>query len=113
MIYDTVEVRERCRPTEQLLALPRSRLAGVHGDKASHVAGFADFYKGWLIMPTLLPSVDRAWSCSECQAAFDMEPLDELSLTQVQIERINHVFELHCQYLHRGSSPVSGAERDE
>jgi hypothetical protein len=62
-------------------------------------------------MPTLLPLDNHGWSCSECQAAFDMEPLDELSLTQVQIERINHVFELHCQHMHRGTSPVSGAER--
>ena len=61
-------------------------------------------------MPTLLPSTPRAWSCSECQAAFDMDPLDEHSLTQVQIERVNHVFELHCNHMHRGTVPVSPAE---
>ena len=76
-------------------------------------AGLADFYKGWLIMPTLLPSAPRTWSCSECQAAFDMDPLDEHSLTQVQIERINHVFELHCQHMHRGLSPLSRLESND
>jgi hypothetical protein len=64
-------------------------------------------------MPTLESTAPRTWSCSECQAALDMDPLDEHALTQVQMERINHVFELHCNLLHRGSSPTAGAERDE
>jgi hypothetical protein len=76
-------------------------------------AGCADFFKGWLNMPTLLQSVPRVWSCSECQAAFDMDPLDEHSLTQVQIERVNHVFELHCNHMHRGSSPMLGLEHND
>ena len=61
-------------------------------------------------MPTLLQAAPRAWTCSECQAAFDMDPLDEHSLTQVQMERINHVFELHCSHMHRGISPQSRVE---
>ena len=64
-------------------------------------------------MPTLVPTAPHAWSCSECQAALDMDPLDEHSLTQVQIERVNHVFELHCKHMHRGSSPMSGLEHND
>jgi hypothetical protein len=42
-----------------------------------------------------------------------MDPLDEHSLTQVQIERVNHVFELHCNHMHRGSSPMLGPEHND
>ena len=69
--------------------------------------------KGRLLMPTLVPTAPHSWSCSDCQAALDMDPLDEHALTQVQMERINHVFELHCNLMHRGSSPEPGAERNE
>ena len=95
---------KRCNPPQNALGLLRDK-------GPSYEPGAANFFKGGLIMPALLPSANRAWSCSECQAAFDMEPLDELALTQVQIERVNHIFELHCQHMHRGTSPVSGVER--
>ena len=36
-----------------------------------------------------------------------MDPLDEHSLTQVQMERINHIFELHCNHMHRGLSQAA------
>ena len=71
-----------------------------------------------LPMPRLLPSewttahpsVPSGWKCSECHAAFDMEPLHGSSPTHVQIDRINSMFRAHCQHVHRGSLQVSGLE---
>jgi hypothetical protein len=67
-------------------------------------------------MPTLLPSawtvvspvVPCVWSCSECQAAFDIGPLHGSPPTQAEIDRINRVFAVHCKQVHPGSLPVTG-----
>lgn len=63
-------------------------------------------------MSTSVPPDPHVWTCSECQAALDMDPLDEHALTQVQIERVNRGFEQHCRHGRRGSSPVIPEERD-
>jgi hypothetical protein len=66
-------------------------------------------------MPTLIPSVWTAvrpvvpyvWSCSECEAAFDMGPMRGLAPNQDQIDQINLQFDVHCQQVHPRSSPVN------
>ena len=57
-----------------------------------------------LIMPSLLPSVwttiapavPYVWSCSECEAAFDMGPMHGALPTQSQIDELNHQFKAHA-----------------
>ena len=67
-------------------------------------------------MPTLVPSkwttvhpiIPYAWSCSECQAAFDLGTLCRQSEAQKQIDHINSQFEFHCKEVHPRSFPVTG-----
>lgn len=63
-------------------------------------------------MPTLIPSawtavhpiVPTAWSCSECEAVFDLGPLRRFSPTQEKIDQINLQFQAHCKQVHPASS---------
>ena len=70
-------------------------------------------------MPTLLPSVwttakpavPYVWSCSECNAVFDMGPLRGAPPNQNQIDKINRQFEVHCKHVHPRSPRVDGLGR--
>jgi hypothetical protein len=68
-------------------------------------------------MPRLVPSSQKSihlvsacacsWSCSECQAVFDMWP-HHAPPTQEQIDQINRQFVVHCKRVHRDLFPVFG-----
>lgn len=66
-------------------------------------------------MPTLIPSVWTAvhpvvpyvWSCSECEAAFDMGPMRGSAPSQKQIDQANLQFVAHCKQVHPHSFPVN------
>jgi hypothetical protein len=57
---------------------------------------------------TIAPAGPSLWSCSECQAVFDMGPLRHSSPTREQIRQINLQFEAHCRQVHPGLLPVVG-----
>ena len=67
-------------------------------------------------MPSLMPSawtttspkVPRVWSCSECQAAFDMGPIFKAAPSPGQVEQVNRQFEIHCKQVHPGLALVIG-----
>jgi hypothetical protein len=69
-------------------------------------------------MPSLIPSVWTAvhpvipyvWSCSECQAAFDMGTIRRATHTQEQVDQINLQFEAHCKQVHPRLFPVIGLD---
>jgi hypothetical protein len=66
-------------------------------------------------MPTLIPAiwtvirpvVPYVWSCSECDAAFDMGPMRGLLPSQDQIDQINLQFEAHCKQVHPRSLHIN------
>jgi len=61
----------------------------------------------WTVARPVVPCV---WSCSECQAEFDLGPQSCESLTKKQIDQINRQFAIHCKRVHPASSPVFGLE---
>ena len=71
-------------------------------------------------MPILIPSartdtrpgVPCAWSCSVCQAAFDLGPLRGKALSPGQRAEINRQFKLHCEQVHPGRVPVIGLDNE-
>ena len=78
--------------------------------------GFSRVHKERGTMPSLTPFLWEAarplspyvWSCSECQAAFDLAPPRLLSPTQEQVDQINLQFEAHCKQVHPRLFPVIG-----
>ena len=70
-------------------------------------------------MPRLIPSGEKSihlvsdwsWSCSECQAVFDMWP-HNAPPTQEQIDQINRLFVVHCKRVHPDLFPVFGLTDD-
>lgn len=59
------------------------------------------------VWTTIAPAVPYVWSCSECEAAFDMGPMHGALPTQSQIDELNHQFEAHCRQVHPRLVPVS------
>ena len=60
------------------------------------------------VWTTSHPVVPYVWSCSKCEAVFDVGPVRRSVLTQDQIEGINLQFEFHCEQVHPRSFPVVG-----
>jgi hypothetical protein len=67
-------------------------------------------------MPTLIasawtavhPVLPYVWSCSECDAAFDIGRQRLSSLTREQVDGVNLQFEAHCKHMHPLSFAVVG-----
>jgi hypothetical protein len=72
-------------------------------------------------MPSLMPTkwtpthptIPRVWSCSECNAAFDMGPIFRAAPTPGQVEQVNRLFEIHCKHSHPEQTFVIGLRRPE
>jgi hypothetical protein len=57
---------------------------------------------------TVHPVRPYVWSCSYCEAVFDVGPLRHSSLTKEQVDGVNLQFDAHCKQVHPRSLPVIG-----